>query len=140
MQFDGLEALQPGLPTIVVGTSAAQYDLHNDADLRDITFDFQESTLRLAWTLKEAAWRAPEHPKTSQRRTVASVTLLFSGIRSLRVTGEFAALAQKREATLAFLEYSRLAPGIGRVRVVLETGADLTVVANGCQLRTTGVA
>jgi hypothetical protein len=117
-----------------------RYDLHNDADLRDVTFDFRSSTLRVAFTLKEAAWRVPHHPETSQRRTVASVTLLFSGVRSFRTSGELADPTHESDVSLAFLEYSRLSPGVGRVRIVLENDADLTITASRCELRTTGVA
>jgi len=140
MQFDGLEPLREGFPLIAVVTLGQQFDLHNDADLREIAFDFRAGECRIAWTMKEPAWGAPGRPETWQRKTVAGIVLIFSGVRSVAVAGKLVDAVRPADTDLDFLEYSRLAPGVGQVRIVLQNAAEIAVAASRCQLRTTDMS
>lgn len=69
---------------------------------------------------------------------MASATLLFSGVRTLRMRGEFVTPAEREGGGLDFIEYTRLAPGLGEVRLVFGGDAEISVVASRCELLTTG--
>lgn len=134
MQFDGLERFREGFPTIQVVGAEQSIDLHNDADLREIVFDFENNELRIAWTVKQSAWTDLDHPETWQRRTVAGIVLTFSGIRSVSVSAGLLNAVREDDRVVEFLEYSRLEQGLGRMRIVFENGGDITLVASRCQL------
>ena len=137
MRFDGLEPFREGFPTIQVITPEGRFDLHNDADLRELAVDFQDNELRVAWTLKVSAWSDPNHPEPWHRRTVAGVVLVFSGVRSVVMSGGFLDVPERDDRTIDFLEYTRLEHGLGRIRIVLENDAELVIVASRCRLLTT---
>jgi hypothetical protein len=137
MQFVGLSTPRENVPTVEVGADGAVIDLHNDGEFRELAYDFAGRTMRLTWTLKEPAWRVPEKPETSQRVTVASATLLFGGVRSLRMTGDFVTSTERDGGGLDFLEYRRQPPGHGEVRFVFIDDAEIVLVARRCELLTT---
>jgi hypothetical protein len=136
MQFDGLDPFQVGFPTVAVGKENLRFDLHNDADLRELTFDLRREIVRLAWTLREPAWKAPDRSETWQRKVISGVALVFSGVRSVTTQGKILGSADGSDGTVEFLEYSRIGSGIGQVRVVLGSSAEVTIIASRCQLRT----
>ena len=137
MQFAGLSALRENFPVVEVGGDDGIFDLHNDAELRELAYDYAARTLRITWTLKQPAWTTPERPEPSQRPTVASATLLFTGVRSLRMAGELVTPADGEGGGLDFVEYKRLAPGLGEIRFVFGEDAQILLTAGRCELRTT---
>jgi hypothetical protein len=137
MQFVGLSIPRENVPTVEVGPDGEVVDLHNDGELRELAYDFVGRTMRLTWSLKEPAWRVPDKPDTSQRSTVASATLLFAGVRSLHMEGDFVTSTEREGGGLDFLEYRRQPPGYGEVRFVFLDDAEIVLVARRCELRTT---
>jgi hypothetical protein len=133
MQFEGMEALVEGYPTIVVGPPGHQVDLHNDADLREISLSLIESSVLFIWTVRQAAWKRPETPETADRQPAAGVTLRFSGVRSVTMSGKFEP-SLDGNSSIEFIEYHRTALGVGRVRVVFEHSLELELVASRCEM------
>jgi hypothetical protein len=138
MQFVGLRPLKERTPAVEVERDLIALDLHNDAELRELSYDYKSRTLRLVWTLKVPAWRAPDQPEPSQRATVAAATLIVSGVRTLQMTGPFVTTHEQEGGGLDFIEYNRLSPGLGELRFVLGDDAEIVVTASRCELLTTG--
>jgi hypothetical protein len=136
MQFHSMKPLAEGFPIIEVGDHE-QLDLHNDGDLREFSCEWKEKTLRVTWTMKYPAWKAPAAAAEGERKTVASATLLFSGLREVRIEGQLVGPSQGGDEGLDFLEYRRDGNGIGEVRIVLLNGSAIVVRASRCELRTT---
>lgn len=138
MQFVGLKPLKENFPNMEVEGVPRAFDLHNDGDFREFTYDYSARALRVSWTMKQPAWAVPETPNTSQRATVASATLLFTGVRSLAMTGQFVTAAEPEGGGLDFVEYKRLGPEFGEIRLVFGEDAEIVVTASRCDLLTTG--
>jgi hypothetical protein len=134
MEFDGLTSFRLGFPTISVGEETQQFDLHNDAGLRELNVDFREHSVCLVWTLEHSAWTASQRLAPKQRGTIASVALVFSAVQSLVVTGKLFENAAPPTA-LDFLEYSRDPAPFGQLRIVMLSSAEITIVAGRCRLR-----
>lgn len=137
MHFVGVSAPSENFPIVEVEADEGVFDLHNDGELRELMYDYVGRALRITWTLKESAWTVPERPETSQRATVASAMMVFTGVRSLRMTGEFVTSAEREAGGLDFFEYRRLAPGLGEVRFVFEDNVEIVLTASRCELRST---
>ena len=134
MQFNGLEPLRDGFPTTQLVTVEHKFDLHNDADLREIVVDFLTGELRLAWTVKPPAWNDPSRSEAQQRKTAAGFILSFSGVRTVAMAGSFLSTNHDDDRTIDFLEYSRVGNGLGRMRIVLENESEVEIVASRCNL------
>ena len=134
MQFDGMKPLAERIPTVEVEGSFGSLDLHNDALLRDIAYIVTDRTLRFSWTLKQAAWSATNTPEPVDRPTVASAALIVSGVSSLECSG-FLQANSTEPMGLEFLEYRRIASGVGEMRFVFDTDAEFVVRASRCELR-----
>lgn len=134
MEFDGLVPFTPGYPISSVGEIADQFDLHNDGDLQEFSIDFRERNVRLAWALKQPAWQVPGQSETWQRRAVAGVSLIFTGVTLVTLHGM--TLHDTDSSVLDFLEYAPVQRNQGEIRIVFLNSAEATVVAGKCQLRT----
>lgn len=134
MQFVGLKPLRPQLPTIEIESSLGSLDLHNDAVLREITYDFSGRVLRLAWTIKQPAWTVPHAPEPEDRPTWSSAVLVLSGVRALVFEGYLAIDSDNEAGTLDHFEYHHITPGLGEVRFVFTHDAEITVKASRCEL------
>ncbi len=134
MEFDGLAPFTPGYPISSVGDVAQEFDLHNDGDFREFSIDFRDRFLRLVWLLKQPAWQIPDTSETWQRKTLAGVSLIFSGVHSVTLSGII--LDDSGSNVLDFLEYAPLDGRLGETRIVFLNSAEANVVANKCQLRT----
>jgi hypothetical protein len=137
MQFRAMNPLEERFPVSSVGDTHQQFDLHNDGDLREIAFHWRQKSLRATCTLKKPAWQDPVQAETEKRQTVASVALVFSGVRDLSVEGPLVSSTERGDSGLDFLEYHREAGGIGKVRIVLLNGSAIVVRASACELQTT---
>ena len=138
MIFEGMACPRPEFPTVAIGESGRGFDIHNDARLRELTVDLQESIVKFRWTLKERARMAPSRAELRDRATVAGVTLIFSCIRAIRLVGEWRSEAALGGGELDFLEYSPHEGNDGEVRFVFECGSELVVCARRCELRIVG--
>jgi hypothetical protein len=138
MKFAGTAPFTVGFPTTSVGTADIQFDLHNDATLRELTLDRRQRSFTASWSLKEPAWKVPDLPITVERRTVADVSLVLSDIESVTVSGELLNVAGSLDSEFDFLEFSRLSADLGEVRIVLQNAAEITVVARRCALNVVG--
>lgn len=134
MQFVGLRPLKQGTPTVELERDLTALDLHNDGELRELAYDYGARTLRLGWTLKVPARSAPDRPEPSQRATVAAVTLVVSGVRTLQMTGPIVTPLEHEGGGLDFLEYNRLNLGVGELRFVFGDDAEIVVTASRCEL------
>jgi hypothetical protein len=133
VKFDGLEPFRTGFPTTLVGDSARQFDLHNDADLREFSVDVRGRIVRLDWVLKKEAWRTPGLPE-SQRTVIAGLGLLFSDVSLLVLSGAILESATSVNE-LDFIDFAPAGGNSGEVRIVLANSAEIRVVASGCELR-----
>ncbi len=138
MQFVGLCPLAEGCPIVEVERDQDSLDLHNDGELRELSYDYRARTIRLSWTMKIPAWTTSHQPEPSQRATMAAATLVLSGVRTLQVSGKLVTSADHEGGGLDFMEYNRLSPGIGELRFVFGDDADIVVIASRCELLTTG--
>lgn len=134
MRFVGMEPLPVQRPTVeVVALDAATFDLHNDANLRELTYDPEESTFRLTWSLTTPAWQAPSIPDPAGRRLLGSLALLLRGVRSLRITGDIAATLRQREG-LSFVQYSTTNSVLGEIRFNFDPDLDIVAQSTECNL------
>lgn len=137
MQFDGMKSLPEERPLVEIESDGEFLDLHNDGDLYDFAYDFPARVFRVSWTMKRPARLAPHLPEPGQRATVASATLVLSGVRSARLSGTFASPTQRDSGGLDFIEYRRRGLGLGELRFVLENEAELVITASRCEFRMT---
>jgi hypothetical protein len=133
MQFDGIQPLKAGYPIITLETPAAEFDLHNDAELREFHVDFRDRVVRLVWLMRRQSWKGPDFRGHNQRSTVASISLIFSGVERVTTDGRF--LEGPDSDTLEFLEYYATGRDVGELRVVLMGSGEVRIVARKCQLR-----
>jgi hypothetical protein len=133
VRFHLLEEFPERRPLVEIASGGSVFDIHNDAILRAISYDFAESILQLTWTLHEAAWSRPELPEPSDRPVAAGLLLQFDGVRLLRYGGEIS--TREGEQGVDFFEYSRLAPGLGSVRFVFEGSFEIELHASDCRLK-----
>ncbi len=136
MRFHGLEPLEPNRPIVELQAGGAVLDLHNDADWAGLEIDVRARRVATHWILSQPAWQVPSLPEPAQRPTVSRLTLHFAGVTRVEIGGAYSLANPAADLALEFVEYTRLRPGIGQVRVVWENGASLTVVAVECSLRT----
>jgi hypothetical protein len=133
LRFHLLDEFPERRPLVEIASGSSVFYIHNDAILRAMTYDFGESVLQLTWTLHQAAWRRPELPEPSDRPVAAGLLLQFGGVRLLRYGGEIN--TREGEQGVDFFEYSRLAPGLGCVRFVLEGSFEIELHASDCKLK-----
>ena len=137
MQFIGLKPVRQELPSVEIERDDVVFDLHNDGDLREVAYDFPSCTLRVAFIMKEAAWTVPESVEMAGRATVASATLVFTGVRKLWMSGEFVCASESEGWGFEHYEFRRLGLGLGEFRVVLLNDSEIVVTASRCELLTT---
>ena len=134
MEFDGLTPFARDYPNYMIGLAVHQFDLHNDGDLREFSIDLQDKSVRLVWLLKQSAWQVPAEAETRQRKTIAGVSLIFSGVSCITMSGRI--LGDSGSSELDFLEYTPFERGLGETRIVFLNSAEASIVAARCQLRT----
>ena len=138
MQFVSLKPFSEGQPVVEVFADEATYDLHNDSQLDRVEIDLQVRTVRHRWRVKTPAWKNPDQPDPSMRQTGASLTLKFSGLRSLRFNGELFGLPTEPYGGFDFIEYHSSQHGVGEVRLVLDNACEIVIRASRCELLPTG--
>jgi hypothetical protein len=137
MKFDGLMPFRIRVPNSSIEREAEQFDLHNDAELREFNIDFRQHIVRLSWTLKRPAWTLPGGPEHSRRKTIAGFTLIFSGVRRILLSGVWLESANDANE-LDFFEYSEPSADSGETRFVMGNDAEVTILADRCELRSLG--
>lgn len=133
MQFVGLRALREHLPSIEIDGGSGAIDLHNDAELRELSCELDVRVLRLTWTLRKPAWEEPQSPEPQNRATLGTAVMLFSGVRSLTFDGPLIVSGADAGA-LNHYEYHGVDAGLGSVRFAFDRGSELTIIASRCEL------
>jgi hypothetical protein len=139
MEFEGLQPFKARFPNSSIERDEEQFDLHNDAVLREFNVDYQHHIVRLTWAFKDPLWTLPRAAELSQRKTTAGLTLIFSGVSKLSVAGLWLDSANDANG-LDFFEYSELSVSSGETRFVMDNDAEATILASKCQLRSLGAS
>jgi len=134
MQFISLDPLEEGRPVAEVRVAGTVYDLHNDAVFDRLEIDFQQRRVGLQWKTKTPAWRSPELPEPTQRRTIAGLSMILSSVRSVRPSGEYVSPTSDAPMGIDFIEYHRLQGGVGELRVVFDNESEIVVRASRCEV------
>ncbi|MGQ0641254.1 MAG: hypothetical protein ACT4P6_10875 [Gemmatimonadaceae bacterium] len=134
MQFISLDPLEDGRPLAEVRVSGTVYDLHNDAVLDRLEIDFEQRRVGLHWKTKTPAWKSPELPEPTQRRTVAGLSMILSSVRTVRLAGEYVSPTSDAAMGIDFFEYHRLQGGVGEIRVVFDNESEIVVRASRCEV------
>ena len=135
MQFIAMDAPKQGIPLVEIGNQATTLDLHNDALLRSVVYDYESRMLRLAWKIKLPAWKDPSSPEPETRPTIGVATLVLSGVRRFLVQGDLVETVKRDAGGLDFFEYSRLSPGVGEMRFVMENECEFQITGSRCELQ-----
>lgn len=125
MKFVGILALQEGFPNVEVTIDGRRVDLHNQAVLAGLNYDYESAEFSIRWTLKGNPGVSPQAP--------TSVTLVVSGVRSVKCGGEIAGRAQSERLGLDFLEYTASPGGLGQLRFVFDNDAEVVVTGRQCR-------
>ena len=134
MKFDGLMPFRVRTPNSSIEREAEQFDLHNDAKLREFNIDFRHHNVRLPWTPKQPAWTHAGRSEKSQRKTIAGLTLIFSEVSRISLSGPWLDPANV-ENEVDFFEYSEQSADSGETRFVMGNDAEITILADKCELR-----
>jgi hypothetical protein len=134
VEFEGLMPFRARVPNWSIERGDQDLDLHNDAELREFSIDYRHRIVRLTWTFTQPAWTLPSETRISQRKTIAGLTLTFSGVSQLSVAGLWFDSAS--DATgLDFFEYYEPSEKSGETRFVMNNDAEATILASTCELR-----
>jgi hypothetical protein len=134
VEFDGLMPFTARVPNSSIERGGEQVDLHNDAELREFSIDYRHRIVRLTWTVTHPAWTLPRETQLSQRKAIAGLTLVFSGVSWLSVAGLWFDSAS--DATgLDFFEYFEPSEKTGQTRFVMNNDTEATILASKCELR-----
>ncbi len=125
MKFVGILALQEAFPNVEVTIDGRRVDLHNQGVLAALSYDYESAEFSIRWSLKGNPGVYPQTP--------TSVTLVVSGVRSVRCAGEIAGRAQPERLGLDFLEYTAGPGDLGQLRFVLDNDAEVVVTGRQCR-------
>lgn len=138
MQFFSMSALPEAVPSTEILRDSTTFDLHNDGELREVCYDYKARELRMSWTMHEPAWKTPDHPGLEERTVIGTAVVVVSGVRRLRSVDDLVTPVDRDSGGLEFIEYRRLAPGVGELRFVMANEAELIVTGSRCELRIVG--
>src|SRR5438105_13457852 len=86
MNFVGILAPKERFPNVEIVIDGRRVDLHNQGVLAALSYDYENAEFGIRWSLKGTPGISPDAP--------TSVTLVVSGVRSLKCIGEVARAAQ----------------------------------------------